>query len=186
MKLFIVRHGDTLHLRQNILMGWMGSELTDEGIKQAKELARQLSRRKIDLIFSSDLNRTKQTAEIISKTLGGVPIIYDWLLRERSHGVLDGKSKNDLDWEKLNIENSENQALGIEPLSHLNMRGKTFIENLKLLQVKAENIVVVTHDGLGNSILLALDNSHGYQTIGHSEIIEKEASYYESSKRDTQ
>jgi len=174
MKLFIVRHGDTEHIQKQLVMGWTGSELTADGKNQANKLADQLADKKIDLIISSDLNRTRQTAEILSEKLGA-PLIFDWLLRERRNGSLENKSNVELDWERYNIENDKNKKLGIEPISNIVKRAQAFLNGLKFLPVSAKNIVVISHSGFINSLLFELDNQHRYRKIGHMEIIAKEA-----------
>ena len=52
--------------------------------------AESLKKKKIDLIFSSDLLRAKQTAEIIGKELGIRPK-FDKKLREAGVGIFNGK-----------------------------------------------------------------------------------------------
>ena len=52
MKLYLVRHGETRNIQQNLLMGWSKSPLTDRGIQQSEILADKLSSVKFDLILS--------------------------------------------------------------------------------------------------------------------------------------
>jgi broad specificity phosphatase PhoE len=54
-------------------------------------VAKKLKNEKIDLIISSDLLRTKQTAEILGKELG-VKVIFDKRLRDIKFGVFEGKT----------------------------------------------------------------------------------------------
>ena len=72
MKLYLVRHGETRNIQQNLLMGWSKSPLTDRGIQQSEILADKLSSVKFDLILSSDLQGTKETATIISNKIGAL------------------------------------------------------------------------------------------------------------------
>lgn len=55
-----------------------------------KESAEKLKNECIDLIFSSDLLRTRETAEIVGKKLGIKPL-FDERLREISFGIFSGK-----------------------------------------------------------------------------------------------
>ena len=69
---FILRHGEALNNLKKIFSCWpekFHCPLTLNGQKQIKEIAKKLEKQKIDLIFTSDLLRTKQTAEIIGKKL---------------------------------------------------------------------------------------------------------------------
>ena len=90
---YIVRHGQT---NWNILgktQGHGNSDLTPKGENQALELSKAIKEYPIDYIYSSDLGRAVQTAEIIGSTIG-VDIIQTPSLREMGFG----------DWEGLLIE----------------------------------------------------------------------------------
>lgn len=63
--------------------------LTINGREQVARLADKLADKKIDVIFSSDLLRAQQTAEIIAEKLK-LEIVYDENLREVNYGKLNG------------------------------------------------------------------------------------------------
>lgn len=92
-KYYILRHGESLSNKKQIISCWpekFYSPLTQKGRKQIKIQAKKLKKEKIDLIFASDLLRTRQTAEIVSKELGISPK-YDKRLREYGFGIFNGK-----------------------------------------------------------------------------------------------
>ena len=62
MKLYIVRHGETKYNEKKIIQGHLDIPLSDEGIRQAKKLAKRLEVINFDCIYTSDLKRAKQTA----------------------------------------------------------------------------------------------------------------------------
>jgi broad specificity phosphatase PhoE len=66
--------------------------LTKRGKKEIKEAAKKLKSKKIDLVFSSPFNRTRETAEIISKELG-IKVIYDERLKEINFGIFQSGPK---------------------------------------------------------------------------------------------
>jgi probable phosphoglycerate mutase len=173
MKLFLVRHGDTVHIQQGLMQGWIGSELTDEGREQAEIVGNKLKNKKIDLIMASDLSRTKQTAEIISNIINA-PIIFDWLIRERDNGIFNGKPRERMNWDELNIENEANKSKGLEPISNVVKRVTAFVENLNYLPVRHDNILVISHNGLLNNLLIQLGERQAFQQIRHDEIVEIE------------
>ena len=76
---YFIRHGDRVHIPNNDDMGLItgGPGLSSLGKKQAKEVAKKFSkiRKEIDKIYSSDMNRAIETAEIIGKEIGKKPII---------------------------------------------------------------------------------------------------------------
>jgi len=81
MKLYFVRHGETISNALNIVEKNSGS-LSKHGKEQAILLAERFSRIRIDHIISSPSARVKQTAEIINAALKK-PIEYSELLAEK-------------------------------------------------------------------------------------------------------
>ena len=62
--------------------------LSERGKAGVGEVADELKKEGgVDLIYSSDFIHTRETAEIISEALGGVPVVYDEHLRELNHGT---------------------------------------------------------------------------------------------------
>lgn len=90
---YLIRHGKD---DDSVRGGWSKTPLTAEGIEQVNGLAHLLvsSQTSISQIFTSDLPRAKQTAEILSDHLH-VPVIEMPAFRETNNGILAG-IKNDL------------------------------------------------------------------------------------------
>ena len=99
-KYYILRHGQTIHQtnKKDIIYGWPDDTipcgLTSLGKKQIKHSAQQLKNEKIDLIFSSDARRTKETAEIVAQALGSKKVIFDTRLRDKNWGIFQEKPKS--------------------------------------------------------------------------------------------
>lgn len=76
---YFVRHGDRIHIPNNKDIGLItgGPGLSALGKKQAKEVAKKFSKIKKEIykIYSSDMNRAIETAEIIGKEISKKPII---------------------------------------------------------------------------------------------------------------
>lgn len=74
-KLLLVRHGETLHNRQRIFQGQSGEGLSDEGREQAARLGARLARTgtRWGALYTSDLRRARETAEILGLALGLAP-----------------------------------------------------------------------------------------------------------------
>ncbi|MBX6395401.1 MAG: histidine phosphatase family protein, partial [Alicyclobacillaceae bacterium] len=85
----LVRHGETVWNREQRLQGHQDIPLTDKGREQARAVARRLSTEPWDLVYSSDLSRARETAEIIAKHCG-VRVVTDPRLRERFYGRFEG------------------------------------------------------------------------------------------------
>lgn len=148
-KLYIVRHGKTKWNELKLLQGKTDIELDEDGINQAKELAKKINLEKIDICISSPLKRAKQTASLI--TNNKVQVIYDDLLLERGYGNYEGKPVN-LDllekiWDyKLNYKEEK-----IESLHDCLDRAKQFIKKLNETY-QNKNILIVSHGSLIKAI----------------------------------
>ncbi|MDO8639302.1 MAG: histidine phosphatase family protein [bacterium] len=91
---FLLRHGESLVNVKELCSCWpeiIYSPLTCKGVSQVKKTVEKLQSKHIDLIFSSDILRTKQTAQITAKALG-LKIKFDKRLRDIGLGIFNGKS----------------------------------------------------------------------------------------------
>ncbi|MGU3375184.1 2,3-bisphosphoglycerate-dependent phosphoglycerate mutase [Chryseobacterium sp. M5A1_1a] len=95
VKLFLVRHGQSLWNLENRFTGWQDIDITEVGIEEAKNAGIALKKEKIDIAFTSVLIRAKHTLFIILDEIGkpNTPIIIDKALNERSYGNLEGLNK---------------------------------------------------------------------------------------------
>jgi broad specificity phosphatase PhoE len=89
LHLLLVRHGETDWNAQHRYQGHSDPPLNQKGIEQARRLAARLESQAIDGIFSSDLQRAMQTAEIL-KGQRSLAVLPDARLRELKFGVLEG------------------------------------------------------------------------------------------------
>ena len=65
IRLILVRHGQTDYNLENRYCGFSNPPLNEKGLWQAKRLAERLRGLKIDKVYTSDLQRARQTAELI-------------------------------------------------------------------------------------------------------------------------
>ncbi len=149
---FIMRHGQANSNTENIISSNIHSlsgltPLTDLGRQQTKKSAEKLKTKKIDLIFSSDFERTKQTAEILAKDLmlGEEKIIYDERLRELNHGIYDGRKISAYLAAFPNFKDRFTKAVaGGESLNDLKRRMMNFLLELER-KYQNKNILIVSH-----------------------------------------
>ena len=92
MKLLVVRHGRTDWNDLGKVQGLADIKLNKEGINQAYQTKEKLKDYDIDLIISSPLTRTRQTAEIINEGRN-IKTIYDDRIIERDYGEYEGYQK---------------------------------------------------------------------------------------------
>jgi len=145
MKLYVVRHGETVENSNNCLVGRINSSLTEKGFEQAKEVAEKFKGVDIDLIVSSPLDRCKQTASVISR--GVIPITYTDKLLGRDHGEFTGCHRDTVNFDEYWNYNKNIQYKSAESVKDLYDRVASLIEELKV-EYKDKNIIIVTHSGI--------------------------------------
>jgi broad specificity phosphatase PhoE len=90
-------HGTTTDNTKGLCTGWLPGELSELGIKQARELGK-LVNEKFDVFFCSDLKRAVESAQI---GFGDkYKIISDKRLRECNYGDLNGTAEENVDYKK--------------------------------------------------------------------------------------
>jgi isoleucyl-tRNA synthetase len=169
-KYFLLRHGTSLKNLKDIDSCWpekIPSPLTKEGEKQIKLAAKRLKNEKIDLIFSSDLLRTKQTAEIVGKELGIRPK-FNKKLRDVNVGIFNGRPIKE-------IGRFWNKEKKLSPLEHYSRRfylappkGENYTEIEKRMyefvkqldkRYQEKNILIVGHE---RPLTLLEKRNYGY------------------------
>jgi len=95
MRLIIVRYGETYENLKGISQGHLNSQLTPKGIEQAKRAAERLKEEKIDIAFSSDLDRALDTCREILKFHKNAEVVKTDILREQAKGIFEGKTREE-------------------------------------------------------------------------------------------
>lgn len=90
MNIYLIRHG-----RQNSKSYNVNVPLAAEGIEQARLLGERLKRYDIDVVYSSDLIRAVETADIVNEYIKK-PRVVDKCLREADFGGFTGLSDDEL------------------------------------------------------------------------------------------
>jgi probable phosphoglycerate mutase len=87
----LMRHGETAWNHEGRLQGWAPVPLNERGREQAEAAAAHLadSGYDIDRVVSSDLERTRETTEVVRSVID-VPVQFDDAWRERDLGVYQG------------------------------------------------------------------------------------------------
>lgn len=175
MKLFLVRHGETEENVAGVLMGHHHGILTDNGKQQAKETAEALKPYKFNHIYSSDLNRCVDTAELIKEFHPDTPLTFTKELRERNLGVLQGKPNVSVDWEGLPGEGDHKKPEGGESIAELKVRALDFIQKL-YDQYPDESILLISHNGWIKQIISHFTGVHSKDIakVGNAQVIEVE------------
>ena len=137
-----MRHGETSEVVKGIINDDPTRKvvLNSKGREEAKSAAEKLRKMQIEMIFTSEFPRTKQTAAIVNM-FHKVPVQIDARLDERSAGF-DGKL--DVDYKKsMGKEFFHITPKNGESFQDEKKRLRSFIKDLKKMPYK--EVLVVTH-----------------------------------------
>jgi broad specificity phosphatase PhoE len=159
-----IQHTQSVHHTNGMVGSWTDWDLSDLGKEQAERIGLKLKEEtegKDFILYSSDLLRARQTAEIISRHLSITPVFTE-VLRERNLGLAVGKS---IAWMRENMECQEKTVddrmfHDAESRRDVWNRLMNFYENI--MKQEHENIIIVSHgDTLSvfNALFLGLDVS---------------------------
>jgi 2,3-bisphosphoglycerate-dependent phosphoglycerate mutase len=97
--LVLVRHGQSEWNLENLFTGWRDVDLTEQGIKEAREAGRKLKAQGLsfDVAYTSALKRAQRTLTLVQEEMGltNIPVFKDQALNERDYGDLSGLNKDD-------------------------------------------------------------------------------------------
>ena len=99
IKLVLVRHGQSMWNLENRFTGWTDVELSEQGIKEAKEAGKVLKEKGygFNVAYTSVLKRANDTLGYILEELEeqDIPVKKSWRLNERHYGALQGLNKDE-------------------------------------------------------------------------------------------
>ncbi len=156
---FILRHGEAISNKEQFVSSWPEktyNPLTKKGIKQLKKIIPKIKKAKIDLIFSSDVLRTKLTAEMIAKTLG-LKVKFDKRLIEIDTGKLNGKTVKE--WHEYfgSRDRVKSRPPKGESWSDVMKRARNFLKDINK-KYKDKKILIISHGDVLISIQGASKN----------------------------
>jgi broad specificity phosphatase PhoE len=145
--LLLVRHGETDWNRDGRWQGHSDTHLNDSGREQAARLADELDG--VDVIYSSDLARARETAEIVAERVD-LPVHLDQRLRERSFGAWEGKTGPEIESE-FAAAHAKWLAGGpgaddAEPFAEFAARVESFLAEV-VARHPDETVLIVAHGG---------------------------------------
>lgn len=169
--LIFIRHAQSTWNEARRWQGLANPPLADAGRRQAALLAHRLMNWKIDHLYTSDLARAAETAEIVGAALG-LKAIPDSLWRERGFGALEGLTSEEIEARFPEVWASRmvgpiSGVPGAEPQSDVIARSIAACTNLLTHHV-GETVAVVSHGGM---ILTTLVNLLGLPPSGHSLLV---------------
>lgn len=145
MKLYLTRHGETMRNAENKVLGRDDIQLNKKGEMQAEELAEKLEKIPIDMIFTSPLSRAKDTANIVAKRKGLIPI-EDERIIEIEFGEFEKVPRDYEPYQRAKREYFKRYPGG-ESYFDMAYRIYDFIHMLKR-EYSNKNVLVVSHGGV--------------------------------------
>lgn len=163
MKLYLVRHGETVWNLESRFQGWTDKELSHKGREQAAEIGRQLSGVHFDAAYSSTLSRAFDTARII---LGedGPPVKKVLDLREHNLGGMEGLREHEIEERfpgQLQIMRDDPEDFmppGGETLGQVQQRVWRALEEIVQANL-GKTVLLVAHHSVNKCLLLKMLDS---------------------------
>jgi broad specificity phosphatase PhoE len=123
-ELWLIRHGETEWSLSGAHTSRTDIALTDHGRKRAEELRDFLNGRKFAAVFSSPMQRARETCRIAG--YGDGAVVEDGL-KEWDYGVYEGKTTKEIRLEHQGWSVWKDEIVGGEPLEHVGERADAVI-----------------------------------------------------------
>ena len=141
-KYFLLRHGKTIHQaeKKDIIYNYPDDNpacvLLEQGIKEVQLAGEILKGKNIDLIFSSNILRTRQTVKIVAELINYdiEKIVYDKRLRDINWGIFGGESKEKA-WAYYDNDMMEKFEQGVPQGESWNQCKERMVEVLEELKI---------------------------------------------------
>jgi broad specificity phosphatase PhoE len=134
-------HSVTEDNERGIATGWHHGRLSDEGRLRAEELGKRRRNDRIEVVFTSDLRRAVETAEIAFGD-ASIPILHDWRLRECDYGRLNGATRDEID--RTRAEHLDHPYPAGESWRQAAHRVESFLDDLGA-RWKSSRVLVIGH-----------------------------------------
>ena len=150
LSLYLVRHGETDWNKQSRLQGHTDVPLSEEGVRQSEMVAERFRGMTVDAVYSSDLLRATQTAELIGAAVG-VPTQPRAELREAHFGDWEGLTRADVErngdgrYDAYKADPLAFRPPGGEPIAA--MIERTWLEFLRIGREHPQGTVVLVTSG---------------------------------------
>ena len=171
MKIYLVRHGETVWNVENRIQGHMDSPVTGQGTRQIAALCRDLTDKSITLVVASPLGRSVTAAGQIASWLDS-PLHLEPAFVERHFGDLEGKRIAELtDKERAHAAMVLSGTPGIRPQNGEAPEEATrrVLTALSGLSVFEGNVCVVSHGHVIQSVISTLidNNPENFDRYAH-------------------
>lgn len=173
--IYLMRHGMD---DERFIGGYSDVGLTDIGVWQVDDVGKWLMNQNFDIrkIYTSDIVRAVESANIVNKYLNLELYVVDIKLREQNKGLLNGIDRSiaeEIYSEYVNSSDINMKYPEGESLMDLYLRIKEFLLNIS----SYDNSLLVTHRGVINMIYylcndIFLDMNKSRYNVEHSSVHE--------------
>jgi probable phosphoglycerate mutase len=158
-RILAIRHGETAWNVGGRIQGQLDIPLNETGRRQAERLTAAVADEDIGALYSSDLSRAYETAQAVARGCG-LPIVTDTGLRERSFGVFEGLSFDEIRvrWpEQAERWRTRDPSFGAEGGETLQVFYDRCVSTASRLAARhpGETIVLVAHGGVMDALYRA-------------------------------
>jgi broad specificity phosphatase PhoE len=173
-RVYLIRHGSTPLTSEDRFSGATDVPLSDMGRYQAQRLAERLADDRVRAVYCSPLQRTAETAAIVARPHGLIPVTRDGL-REIDHGHWEGMRRADVETRFA----QEYSAWEEDPFTFAPEGGESGLSVMAralpvirevVLQHAGENIVVVSHKA---TIRLLISSLLGFDARGYRDRLDQ-------------
>jgi len=160
LKLYFLRHGETIYSQTGGYCGRLNPELTTAGMEMAEELATAYKSTPWKAIFVSPMQRTISTAEPLCKAIGLDMQLRDGLM-EINYGEWEGKTNADIkqnytdDYVRWLTEPAWNPPTGGETAVEIASRSSLVVAEIQKIYTEG-NVLIVSHKATIRIILCNL------------------------------
>jgi probable phosphoglycerate mutase len=158
LQVYLVRHGETEWNALRRIQGQSDSALTANGQRQAQQVAERVKQLGITHIISSDLGRTRHTADIIARVCC-CEVITDPRLRELDMGILemrdiDTLTEEEESWRKQLVDGTPGGRIPQgESMTELSLRMQAALDNCR--DLPAGSIPLLVSHGMALGCLIS-------------------------------
>lgn len=159
-RVILIRPGETDWNQQGRWQGWVAAPLNEQGRQQVQRLANFVRNIGMSALYSSDLVRARETAQLLAERLGYAPV-FDERLRERHIGEWQGMTLAEMqawypnEYNRLLNDIDGYQIPGGESRQQVRERMMAAFDDL-LTQDKGETVGMISHTTAFRALLSEL------------------------------
>lgn len=166
MKLYLIRHGESVGNTKNIIQGQSDYPLSSLGQEQAKQLGNYFKHIHLDSIYSSGLSRAFVTAQTLADEKGMV--VQEWeSIREIGLGPFQGKTRAEIEAMFPVMKDRPLLTSGIEgteTVAAITKRCAIVWEQLKH-EHETDSVAIVSHGGFIGIFMMYLMFGDDWDTM---------------------